>query len=167
MVRTHHFHHQDMLSSLARELRSYKPCGLGFPGGSVAKNSPANAGDPGSIPGSGRSPGEGNGYHLQYSCQKNPMDKEAWWPGMLQSVGSQGVQTQSRDCRTTTKNCVVRPRVNTQSKITLFIIILLFLYLYYTFIICISILYFYFILLYFYYRKINTTFKKEVRKITK
>ena len=54
--------------------------------------SASNAGDPGSIPGSGRSPREGNGYHLQYSCQKNPMDKEAWWPGMLQSVGSQGVR---------------------------------------------------------------------------
>ena len=38
-----------------------------------------NAGDPGSIPGSGRSPGEGNGTPLQYSCLENPMDGGAWW----------------------------------------------------------------------------------------
>ena len=41
------------------------------------KNSPANAGDPGSVPTLGRSPGEGNGNLLQYSCLKNPMDREA------------------------------------------------------------------------------------------
>ena len=51
----------------------------GFPGGSVVKNLPANAGDVGSNPGSGRSPGEGTGYPLQYSCWENPMDREAWW----------------------------------------------------------------------------------------
>ena len=51
----------------------------GFPGGSVVKNPPANAGDVGLIPGSGRSPGEGNGNPLQYSCLGNPMDREAWW----------------------------------------------------------------------------------------
>ena len=49
-----------------------------FPGGSVSKESVCNAGDPGSIPGSGRSPGEGNGNPLQYSCLKNPMDRGAW-----------------------------------------------------------------------------------------
>ena len=43
------------------------------------KNLPANAGDTRSIPGSGRSPGEGNGYPLQYSCLGNPMDRGAWW----------------------------------------------------------------------------------------
>ena len=48
-----------------------------FPRGSVVKNSPANAGDTGSIPGSGRSPGEGNGNPLQYSCLGNPMDRGA------------------------------------------------------------------------------------------
>ena len=42
------------------------------------KNLPANAGDGGSIPGSGRSPGEGNGNLLQYSCLENPMDRGAW-----------------------------------------------------------------------------------------
>ena len=47
---------------------------LGFPGGSEVKASAWNAGDPGSIPGLGRSPGEGNGNPLQYSCLENPMD---------------------------------------------------------------------------------------------
>ena len=49
-----------------------------FPGGSDGKVSAYNAGDPGSIPGSGRSPGEGNGNPLQYSCLENPMDRGAW-----------------------------------------------------------------------------------------
>ena len=51
---------------------------LGFPGGSVVKNTPANAGDRGSIPGSGRPPGERNGNPLQYSCLGNPMDTGPW-----------------------------------------------------------------------------------------
>ena len=50
---------------------------MGFPGGSEVKVSASNAGDPGSIPGSGRFPGEGNGNPLQYSCLENPMDGEA------------------------------------------------------------------------------------------
>ena len=50
---------------------------LDFHGGSDGKVSAYNAGDPGSIPGSGRSPGEGNGNPLQYSCLENPMDGEA------------------------------------------------------------------------------------------
>ena len=50
-----------------------------FGGGSDGKASAYNAGDPGSIPGSGRSPGEGNGTPLQYSCLENPMDRGAWW----------------------------------------------------------------------------------------
>ena len=48
------------------------------PGGSVVKNPPANAGNAGSIPGSGRSPEEENGNPLQYSCLENPMDRGAW-----------------------------------------------------------------------------------------
>ena len=52
---------------------------LGFPCSSVVKNLSANAGDVVSIPGSGRSPGEGNGNLSQYSCLGNPMDKGAWW----------------------------------------------------------------------------------------
>ena len=51
----------------------------GFPDGSVAKNLPENAGDVGSVPGSGRPPGERNGSPLQYSCLENPMDGGAWW----------------------------------------------------------------------------------------
>ena len=51
---------------------------VGFPGGSEVKASASNAGDPGSIPRSGRSPGEGNDNPLQYSCLENPMDGEAW-----------------------------------------------------------------------------------------
>ena len=50
----------------------------GFPGGSDGKVSVYNAGDPGSIPGLGRSPEEGNGSPLQYSCLENPMDGGAW-----------------------------------------------------------------------------------------
>ena len=50
-----------------------------FNDGSDGKASAYNAGDPGSIPASGRSPGEGNGNPLQYSCLENPMDGGAWW----------------------------------------------------------------------------------------
>ena len=50
----------------------------GFPGSSDGKASDCNAGDLGSIPGSGRSPGEGNGNPLQYSCLENSMDRGAW-----------------------------------------------------------------------------------------
>ena len=50
-----------------------------FPGGSEVKASACNAGGLGSIPGSGRSPGEGNGTPLRYSCLENPMDVGAWW----------------------------------------------------------------------------------------
>ena len=50
-----------------------------FPGGSDSKASAHDAGDPGSIPWSGRSPGEGNGNPLQYSCLENSMDGGAWW----------------------------------------------------------------------------------------
>ena len=52
---------------------------MGFPGGSVIKNPPANAGNTGLISGLGRSPGEVNDNPLQYSCLGNPMDRGAWW----------------------------------------------------------------------------------------
>ena len=52
--------------------------GIGFPGGSVLMNLPANAGDAGSIPGSRRSPEEGNNNPLEYSCLGNPIDSGAW-----------------------------------------------------------------------------------------
>ena len=58
-------------------------------GGSDGKESVCNVGDPGSIPGSGRSPGEGNGYSLQYSCLENSMDRGVWW---AKSMGLQRVR---------------------------------------------------------------------------
>ena len=58
-------------------LKNLKHFKTGVPGGSEVKASASNVGDLGSIPGSGRSPGEGNGSPLQYSCLENPMDGEA------------------------------------------------------------------------------------------
>ena len=69
-----------------------------FPGGSVRKNLSANAldaGDAGSIPGLGRSPGEGNGNPLQYSCRENPMDGGAWRAAVHGVAKS---QTRLSDC---------------------------------------------------------------------
>ena len=70
----------------------------GFPGGSVVKNPLSNAGDVSSIPGLGRSPGEGNGNSLQYSCQGNPMDRGVW----LATVG--GVTEELNMTRQLNKN---------------------------------------------------------------
>ena len=67
----------------------------GFPRGSDGKESAYNAGDPGSIPGSRRSPGEGNGNPLQYSCLDNPMDRRAWWATVHGVTES---RTQLSDC---------------------------------------------------------------------
>ena len=67
---------------------------MGFPGGSVVKNPPANAGDMSSVPGSGSCPGEGNGNPLQCSCLGNLMDRE---PVGLPSIGLQRVRTQLSD----------------------------------------------------------------------
>ena len=66
-----------------------------LPDGLVVKNPPANSGDSGSIPESGRSPGEGNSNPLQYSCLGNPMDREVWWA--TRSTGSQKSRTQLCD----------------------------------------------------------------------
>ena len=52
---------------------------MGFPGSSDGREPACNSEDPGSIPGLGRSPGEGQGNPLQYSCLENPMDRGAWW----------------------------------------------------------------------------------------
>ena len=54
------------------------PTQRGFPGGSDGKESTCSVGDPGLTPGSGKSPGEGNGYPLQYSCLENPRDGGTW-----------------------------------------------------------------------------------------
>ena len=67
---------------------------LGIPSGSVVKNPPANAGDESSIPGSERSPGEGNDNPLQYSCLGNSMARGIWW------AQSMGVTRVSHDLRT-------------------------------------------------------------------
>ena len=61
----------------------------GFPGGSEGKVSACSAGDPGSIPGSGRSLGEGNGNPLQDSCLENPTDRGAWWATVHRVTKSQ------------------------------------------------------------------------------
>ena len=79
------FSHSNLLYHKYRN-NNYK--WLSFPGGSDGKESVCNAEHPGSVLGSGRSPGEGNGNPLQYSCLKNPMDRG---PGGLQSMGSQRV----------------------------------------------------------------------------
>ena len=64
-------------------------------GGSLAqvKVSVSNVGDPGLTPGLGRSPGEGNGNPLQYSCLENPMDGEAWWATVHRVAKSQTLKT--------------------------------------------------------------------------
>ena len=64
--------------TISHMLPLYNNHNYGFPRGSVGKESACNSGDPGSIPGLGRSPGEGNGNSLQYSYLENPMDKGAW-----------------------------------------------------------------------------------------
>ena len=69
------FHVPNLVQSISCNLSLNLP---GFLGGSVAKNPPANAGDVGLTPGWGRSPGEGNGNPLQYSCLENHMDSGIW-----------------------------------------------------------------------------------------
>ena len=67
---------------------------VGFPRSSAGKESACNEGDLGLIPGLGRSPGEGNGSPLQYSCLENPPDRGAWW-AMVHGVTKS--QTQLND----------------------------------------------------------------------
>ena len=78
----------------------------GFPGGSVLTRSPAKAGDLGSVPGLGRSPGEGNGNPLQYSCLENPMDRGAWRATDHRVAQS---KTQLRDSAHTRTSLLPRP----------------------------------------------------------
>ena len=67
-----------ILSAALSQLQGTSTKDTGFPRSSVSKESACNAGDLGSISGLGRSPGEGNGNPLKYSCLENPMDKGAW-----------------------------------------------------------------------------------------
>ena len=85
------------------DLSQDKAEGMGYPGGSVVKNLPAHAGDAGSIPGSGRSPGGRNGNSLQYSRLGNPMNRGGWWATV------HGVARVGHDSTTTER----RPRVAT------------------------------------------------------
>ena len=89
-----------------RSLRGYSPYGCKRAGcdwsgwvhtvsGIVLKNLPTNAGDTGSIPGSGRSPGGGNGNPLQYPCLGNPMDRRVWWDTVL-GVAKSGTRLSAR-----------------------------------------------------------------------
>ena len=68
----------------------------GFLGGSEGEESACNVGDQGSIPGSGRSPGEGNSNPLQYSCLENSMDREAWQATVHGVAKSQTTLSDSR-----------------------------------------------------------------------
>ena len=70
---------QPFLSNMALPVCEERPYYEYFPGGAEVKAFACNVGDLGSIPGLGRSPGEGNGNPLQYSCLENPMDGGAWW----------------------------------------------------------------------------------------
>ena len=64
---------------LSLSIKVHPCCFRGFPGGLAGKESTFNAGDMGSVPRLGRSPGGGHGNPLQYSCQKNPVDRGGWW----------------------------------------------------------------------------------------
>ena len=71
-------HENATWEDLTQQLHLLKSQTQGFPHSSVDKESACSAGDPASIPGLGRSPGEGNGNPLQYSCLENPIDRGAW-----------------------------------------------------------------------------------------
>ena len=70
---------------------------MGYPGGSDGKESACNAGHPGSIPALGRSPGEGNGNPLQYSCPENSMDRGVW-PATVHGLAELGTTEQMTPC---------------------------------------------------------------------
>ena len=72
-------HWHQFFVSLGRYSIKHTPTGTYFPGGASGKEFAHNEGDLGSIPGLGRSPGEGKGYLLQYSCLESSIDRGAWW----------------------------------------------------------------------------------------
>ena len=81
---------------LPQHLRVEFVCVLSFPGGSDGKESACKVGDLGLIPGLGRSPGEGNGNPLQYSCLENSRDRGDWW-ATVHGVMELQSQTRLRD----------------------------------------------------------------------
>ena len=94
---------------------------MGFPGGPSGKEPTCNAGDVGLIPGSGRSPGEGNGSLLQYSCLENPMDRGAWWAnspwGLKESDTTEQLSTHAKKNTHTTQGTVASTtHIPTQSQ---------------------------------------------------
>ena len=109
---------------------------MGFPGGSDGKESSCNAGDPDLIPGSGRSPGEGNGYPLQYSCLGIPMDRGV---GRLQSMGLQRVDTTEQlnnnkkktEAQRGNKTCPNRKVANSKIRKSFFFLTLRFLFFFF------------------------------------
>ena len=112
----HHLKHE--LFQITGSCYYLLPYLKGFPAGSGGKESACSVGDPGSIPGSGRSPGEGNGTPLQYSCLENPMDRGAWqatvhgvtesWTRLSTSTCAQGLQTASISRSWKTPQVVIR-----------------------------------------------------------
>ena len=101
------------LSMIMLKLRMFT-LEVGFPSGSEGKASACVAGDPASIPGSGRSPGEGNGNPLQYSFLEKPMDGGAWWATVHRVAKS---QTRLSDYTLTLEICTY-VSINTHSKCT-------------------------------------------------
>ena len=83
----------------------------GFPGGSVVKNLPTDAGDAGSISGSGRFPGGGNGNPLQYSCLGNPMDRGVWWAT---------VHAHAKESDMTEHTLLIKERIRVKMNLTIF-----------------------------------------------
>ena len=90
---------------------------LFFPGGSEVKASASNVGDSGSIPGLGRSPGEGNGNPLQYSCLENPMD-EGFWQATVHGI----TKDQTERLNNTQNDKIIRSFDSFTSEASLFII---------------------------------------------
>ena len=86
---------------------------MGFPGGSDWKESACNVGDPGSVPGLGRSPGEGKNYPLQYYCLENSMERGAWW-ATVHGVAKREMQIEAimRHYLTTVRMAIIKKFYN-------------------------------------------------------
>ena len=84
----------------------------------MAKNPPANAGDVVLIPGLGRSPGEGSGNPLQYSCMGNPIDRGAWWATVHKESGTTE-RLDSNSKNVTNKNCELHDSISTTLQISM------------------------------------------------